>query len=207
MNALQNGTKWDSHAERQEACLHSWCLEEEVVLANKISLPKVRYWKTRHSELLDLMFGYRNVRELHRAEEVQILLPLAPPNCRIPLCSSEFTSSERLPVLMEITRNLKWRVRRLEHGVVVMTDEIRMKGEWHWCLYDKHWWVKIWALLYPRKLQLYLGEEEKKAWNLPVKLHFSYLCLLFHWCLLRFSFSMCFLLSLDRLDNVVELTY
>lgn len=75
----KNVTMHDSLAE--EARLHPFCLEEEVVWGNKVSLSKVRSWKTRHSKLLDFMFGYSDVRDLCRAGEVQIFLPSAPPNC------------------------------------------------------------------------------------------------------------------------------
>lgn len=74
MNVLQNVTTWDCHTEKIRGLVTS-------MLFGGRSLPKVRPLKTRHSELLDLVFGYSNVGELYRAEEVQILLPLALPNC------------------------------------------------------------------------------------------------------------------------------
>lgn len=76
-------------------------------MANELRLHAVRSCKVKHSNLLDLIYGYRNVREVFTEDEVLILLPLASTNCYILLCSSGFARSERLLVLMEITRNLK----------------------------------------------------------------------------------------------------
>lgn len=71
----------DSLAEKRRGQVTSFCFEEEVVWGSKISLSKVRSLKTRRSKLLDFIFGYSYVRDLCRAGEVQIFLPLAPPNC------------------------------------------------------------------------------------------------------------------------------